>query len=66
MVRAVEYGQSVGVQSVGVSDIRTQGSKTWLKLMCFTLATGTRVVFVFQRVEVTARDWNRVGRSVDL
>ena len=52
--------------SVGVSDVQTQGSKTWLKLVCFALATGTGVVFVFQRVGVTARDRNRVGRSVRL
>ena len=66
VVRTAEYGQSVGVRSVGVSDVQTQGSKTQLKLMCFALATGTGVVFVFRRVGVTARDRNRVGRSVDL
>ena len=49
-----------------MSDIRTQGSKTRLKLVCFALATGTRVVFVFRGVGVTARDQDRVGRSVRL
>ena len=37
MVGAAEYGQSVGVWSVGVLDVQTQGSKTWLKLICFAL-----------------------------
>ena len=56
VVGAAEYGQSAGGWSVGVSDVRMQGSKTWLKLVCFALATGTGVVFVFRRVGVTARD----------
>ena len=47
MVGAAEYGQSVGVRSVGVSDIQTQWSKTQLKLMCFALATRTRVSLYF-------------------
>ena len=66
MVGAAEYRQSARVQSVRVSDVRMQGSKTQLKLMCFALATGTGVVFVFWRVGVMARDQNRVGRSVRL
>ena len=66
VVGAAEYGQSAGVRSVGVSDIWTQGSKTQLKLVCFALATGTGVVFVFRGVGVTARDRNRVGRLVRL
>ena len=66
VVGAAEYGQSARVRSVGVSDVRTQGSKMRLKLVCFTLATGTGVVFVFRRVGVMARDQNRVGRSVRL
>ena len=66
VVGAAEYGQSAGVWSVGVSDVQMQGSKTRLKLVCFALATGTRVVFVFREVGVTARDQNRVGRSVRL
>ena len=33
VVGAAEYRQSVGVQSVGVLDVRMQGSKTQLKLM---------------------------------
>ena len=49
-----------------MSDVRTQGSKTRLKLVCFALATGTGVVFVFRGVGVTARIQNRVGRSVRL
>ena len=52
--------------SEGRSVGRTQGSKMWLKLVCFALATRTRVVFVFRGVGVTARDWNRVRRSVRL
>ena len=48
VVGAAEYGQSAGVRRVGVSDVRTQGSKTRLKLVCFALATGTGVVFVFR------------------
>ena len=51
MVRAAEYGQSVGVWSVGVSDVWAQGSKTWLKLMCFTLAAGTGVSLYFGGLE---------------
>ena len=66
VVGAAGYGQGAGVRSVGVSGVRTQGSKTRLKLVCFALATGTGVVFVFWRVGVTARDRNEVGRSVDL
>ena len=49
-----------------MSDVWTQGSKTRLKLVCFALATGTGVVFVFRGIRVMARDWNRVGRSVRL
>ena len=52
VVGAVEYGQSAGVQSVGVSDVWTQGSKTWLKLMCFTLATGTGMSLYFRGSEL--------------
>ena len=47
IVRAAEYGQSAGVWSVGVWDVRTQGSKTRLKLMCFALAAGTGVSLYF-------------------
>ena len=46
-VGAAGYGQSAGVWSVGVSDVRTQGSKTRLKLVCFALATGTSMSLYF-------------------
>ena len=59
-------GRVPGFGVVGVSDVRTQGSKTRLKLVCFALATGTGVVFVFWGVGVTARDRDRVGRLVRL
>ena len=51
VVRAAEYGQSAGVWSVGVSDVRTQGSKTQLKLVCFALATGTGMSLYFRGSE---------------
>ena len=47
MVGAAEYGQSARVRSVGVSDVQTQGSKTWLKLMCFALAARSGVSLYF-------------------
>ena len=49
-----------------MSDVQMQGSKTRLKLVCFALATGTGVVFVFQRVGVMARGRDKVGRLVRL
>ena len=51
MVGAVEYGQSARVRSVGVLDVRMQGSKTRLKLMCFALATRTGVSLYFRGLE---------------
>ena len=51
MVGAAEYGQSVGARSVGVSDVRMQGSKTRLKHMCFALTTGTGVSLYFRGLE---------------
>ena len=51
VVGAAEYGQSAGVQSVGVSDVWMQGSKTWLKLVCFALATGTGMSLYFGESE---------------
>ena len=47
VVGAAEYGQSAGVWSVRVLDVRMQGSKTWLKLMCFALITGTGMSLYF-------------------
>ena len=64
IVRAVGYRQRVGVQSVGVSDVWAQGSKTWLKLMCFTLAAGTGVSLDFVGLELRSRNWSRVGRLI--
>ena len=37
-----------------------------LKLVCFALATGTRVCLCISGVGVMARDQDRVGRSVRL
>ena len=51
VVRAAEYGQSARVQSVRVSDIQMQGSKTRLKLMSFALAAGTGVSLYFRGSE---------------
>ena len=40
-------GRVLGFGVVGVSDVRTQGSKTRLKLVCFALATGTGMSLYF-------------------
>ena len=57
VVGAAEYGQSAGVRSVRVSDVRTQGSKTQLKLVCFALATGTGMSLYFGGSEL----WQGIG-----
>ena len=51
MVGAVEYGQSVRVRNVRVSDVWMQGSKMRLKLMCFALVAGTGVSLYFRGSE---------------
>ena len=51
MVGAAEYRQSVGVWSVGVLDVWMQGSKMWLKLMCFALTARTGVSLYFGGLE---------------
>ena len=64
IVGAAGYGQRVRVWSVGVLDIWVQGSKTWLKLMCFALTAETGVSLDFRGDGVRSRGQNRVGRSI--